>query len=80
MIPSNFDVQGRIDWDAAKTRVLSVLVQRSSKGEPGLSNADIRQITAFNRDQVVRLMKELRDENPRVDLSIKGRYSFYYYK
>ncbi len=80
MVPGNFDVQGRIDWDAAKTRVLSVLMQRSSKREAGLSNADIRQITAFNRDQVIRLMKELRDENPRVHLSKRGRYSSYYYK
>ena len=53
-----------IDWEAAKTRVLSVLKQREERGEPGLGNAKIRQITNFDRNQVVRLMIGLRPENP----------------
>lgn len=50
----------RIDWEAAKTRVLSILMERSKRGEQGLSNKEIRQITRFNRNQVTRLMSELR--------------------
>jgi ATP-dependent DNA helicase RecG len=53
----------RIDWEAAKTRVLSVLKQRAVNKEPGLTNAEIRQITLLNRDQVKRLMAELRNES-----------------
>ncbi len=52
----------RIDWEAAKTRVLSVLRQRSRRGEPGLTNSEIRAITHLNRAQAVRLMDQLRTE------------------
>lgn len=52
----------RIDWEAAKTRVLSTLAQRKKKGELGLTNSDIRRLTHFTRDQVKRLMNELKAE------------------
>jgi hypothetical protein len=39
----------RIDWEAAKTRVLSVLKLRSERKEAGLSNAEIRKITHLDR-------------------------------
>ncbi|MDD3582299.1 MAG: ATP-binding protein, partial [Desulfobacca sp.] len=38
----------RIDWEAAKTRILSVLMERARRGEPGISNAEIRQITHYD--------------------------------
>lgn len=63
----------RIDWEAAKTRVLSVLKQRAQRREPGLSNAEIRQITHLDRHQVVRLMRELRKENPEIQPPGRGR-------
>ena len=70
----------RIDWDAAKTRILSVLKQRFERGESGLSNTEIRQITHLGRYQVIRLMRELVDENPgKVELVGKGRGSRYIY-
>lgn len=69
----------RIDWEAAKTRVLSVLKHRAEHGQPGLSNAEIRQITRFDRNQVFRMMRELQGENPKVSLSGKGRYAKYEY-
>jgi ATP-dependent DNA helicase RecG len=50
----------RIDWEAAKTRVLSVLKHRAGRGEAGLSNAEIRGITHFDSRQVKRLMAELK--------------------
>jgi len=53
----------RIDWEAAKTRVLSILRQRAGRKEPGLTNAEIRKITHFDRSQVKRLMAELAKED-----------------
>jgi ATP-dependent DNA helicase RecG len=70
--PGHPDRDRRIDWEAAKTRVLSVLKQRAKRGEPGLSNADVRRITALGRSQVKRLMDELRAEAS-VRLGGKGR-------
>lgn len=60
----------RIDWEAAKTRVLSILRQRAQKNEPGLTNAEIRGITHFDRAQVKRLMAELAQEKA---ASLEGR-------
>jgi ATP-dependent DNA helicase RecG len=68
----------RIDWEAAKTRVLSVLRQRSVNDEPGLTNTEIRQITLLDRDQVKRLMAELRKEN-QVTVSKQGRNARWIY-
>jgi ATP-dependent DNA helicase RecG len=69
----------RIDWEAAKTRMLSVLKQRAKRGESGLSNSEIRQITHLTRYQVVRLMRELMEETPAVRLSGARRYARYSY-
>lgn len=57
--PGHPERDRRIDWEAAKTRVLSVLRQRTQRNEPGLSNAEIRGITHLDRAQVKRLMAEL---------------------
>ncbi len=67
----------RIDWDVAKTRVLNMLTQRAKRGEPGLTNADIREVTAYNRLQVNRLIHELETEGVR--LSGHGRGARYTY-
>ncbi|NLA38813.1 MAG: hypothetical protein GX882_05425 [Methanomicrobiales archaeon] len=40
MAPGHPDRDRRTDWEAAKTRVLSVLRQRAEHGEAGLSNAE----------------------------------------
>jgi ATP-dependent DNA helicase RecG len=60
--PGDPERDRRTDWEAAKTRVLSVLAQRAAKGEPGLSNEEARSITLLDREQIKRLMRELRDE------------------
>lgn len=52
----------RIAWEAAKTRILSVLHERARRGGPGLSNADVRAITPLGRDRAKRLLDELRQE------------------
>jgi ATP-dependent DNA helicase RecG len=67
----------RIAWEAAKTRILSVLQERARRGDPGLANEEIRQITHYDRNQVVRLMRELRTENPAISLEGAGRSAAY---
>lgn len=79
MAPGHPDRDRRIDWEAAKTRVLSVLRQRGEHGEAGLSNAEIRQITHLDRYQVVRLMKELQHEDAAVVREGIGKGSRYRY-
>lgn len=56
----------RIDWDVAKTRVLNMLKQRAKRGERGLNNAEVREVTAYDRQQVNRLIHELMAENVRL--------------
>jgi len=68
----------RIDWEAAKTRVLSVLKRRAEKGVPGLQNAEVRQISHFDRQQVNRLIHELEEEG-QVRIEGHGRGARYTY-
>lgn len=70
----------RIDWEAAKTRVLSILMERAKRGEAGLSNKEVRQVSHFDRNQVYRLMTELRMENPRIKPPGKGQSAKYVYE
>lgn len=70
----------RIDWEAAKTRVLSLLMERARRDEPGLSNQEIRRITHYDRNQVYRLMCQLREENQGVLSPGKGKHARYEYK
>ncbi len=67
----------RIGWEAAKTRILSVLMERARRGETGLSNREIRQITHYTRNQVVKLMQELRRENAQLTQAGHGAGSQY---
>jgi len=67
----------RIDWGAATTRVLSILMERTKRGEEGLSNQEIRQVTRFDRYQTIRLMKELMAGNPRIEPPGRGRHARY---
>lgn len=62
----------RINWEAAKTRVLSILMERAQRGEAGLSNKDIRQITHYSRVHVTRLMHDLRHAHPAVQSTGHG--------
>jgi len=56
----------RIDWEAAKARILSILIERARRGQMGLQNKEIRQILHFDRNQATRLMKQLREEHVQV--------------
>jgi len=63
--------RGRIDWEGTQTRVLSILKQRAEAGESGLSNADLRKFTAYDRDQVGRMMREIRKQHTEIKLVAK---------
>jgi len=75
--PAEIERDRRIDWEAAKTRVYSVLKQRFERGEPGLSNADIRKITHLDRNQVLKLMRELITEHSEIAYPGRGKYAKY---
>jgi ATP-dependent DNA helicase RecG len=75
--PGHPDRDRRIDWEAAKTRVLSVLMDRAKRAQAGLSNKEIRQITHLDRNQVFRLMSELRQEHPQISQPGRGRWARY---
>jgi len=42
--------------------ILRTLRDRREKGEPGLSNADIRQLTSLDREQVKYVMRKIRKD------------------
>lgn len=73
------EARRRIDWEAAKTRVLSILMERARQDEQGLSNKEIRQITRFDRNQAWRLMRELMRENPEIRQIGERRWARYAY-
>jgi ATP-dependent DNA helicase RecG len=73
----NSEKRRRIDWEAAKTRVLSILIERAKRGEPGISNEELRRITHFDRNQVRRLMTELREENKNLIQTGERRWTRY---
>lgn len=70
----------RIDWESAKTRVLSMLKQRAGAAQPGMSNAEIRAILKYHRNQVFKLLQELREENPQVVSTGHGAGARYQWK
>lgn len=67
----------RIDVDVAKTRVLNMLKQRQRRGQSGLSNADVREVTGYTRLQVNRLIHALEAESVR--MTGRGRGARYEY-
>jgi ATP-dependent DNA helicase RecG len=70
----------RTEWEAAKMHVLSMLRQQKNSPENYLTNTDIRKITRLNRDQVKRLMRELRDQHPQITYTGNRRSAKYYYR
>jgi len=70
----------RTEWEAAKMHVLSMLRQQKDSEERYLTNSDIRRITRLNREQVKRLMKELRAQYPQITYDGNRRSARYYYR
>jgi ATP-dependent DNA helicase RecG len=54
-------------------------MERAKRGEPGISNAEIRQITRYDRNQARRLMIELLKENQQVKQTGEKRWARYTY-
>jgi len=80
MADGKADKRRRINWEVAKTRVLSVLKDRAQRGEDGLQNAEIRHMTRYTRNQVGQLMRELATESGQVEQKGRGAGSRYYWK
>lgn len=74
------EARRRITWEAAKMRLLSILMERAERGEPGLSNKEIRQLTRFDRSQARRLMHQLMQENAHVHTEGERRWTRYVYR
>lgn len=70
----------RTEWEAAKMHVLSMLRQQKDSPDKYLTNTDIRKITRLNRDQVKRLMRELRKQHPQITYTGNRRSAKYYYR
>lgn len=67
----------RIDVDVAKTRVLNMLKARHKRGQAGMTNAEVREVTGYTRQQVNRLIHELEAESVRMNGHGRGaRYEF----
>jgi len=78
-LPGHSGRDPRLDWEAAKTRVLSLLKQRAERGESGLTNQDLRQITRLGRKDIVALMAELRAEDAHLAHPGLGRFARHVY-
>ena len=66
----------RIDLRAAELKVLDVIEDRARRRAPGLTNADVRQITGLDRHQVRRLIDKLAGTG-RVRVEGRGRGARY---
>ncbi len=76
--PGDLERDRRLDWEAAKTRVLSVIRQRASQGDEPLANADVRRITGVTRHQARRLIRELAKDG-HVEITGHGKGARYVY-
>jgi len=65
-----YDRDKRLDKESIKMRILSILKERN------LTNAEIRQMTSMDRQQVLRLMRELEADG--VQIKGSGRGAYYY--
>lgn len=63
-----YDRDKRLDKESIKMRILSILKERN------LTNAEIRQMTGMDRQQVLRLMRELETDGVRIKGSGRGAY------
>lgn len=67
---AEYDCDSMLDMEYIKIRILSLL------GERNLTNSEIRQISGLNRQQVLRLIKELEPHG--VKIRGVGRGAYYY--
>jgi ATP-dependent DNA helicase RecG len=74
------DRSRRIETEAAKTLIVSVLKQRMDGKDPFIRNEELREITQLDRYHIKEIMAELRQEVPEITLTGKGRGSKYHYR
>lgn len=75
--PGHPERDRRIDWEAAKARILSILMARSKRGEDGITNQEIRRVTHYDRHQVNRLINQLREEHSQIQIKGHGAGACY---
>lgn len=63
-----YDRDKRLDRESIKIRILSVLKERD------LTNIQIRQMTGMDRQQVLRIMRELKMDGVKIEGSGRGAY------
>jgi len=63
-----YDRDKRLDKEAIKMRILSILKERN------LTNAEVRHMTGMDRQQVLRLMRELEADGVQIKGSGRGAY------
>ena len=68
----------RVDLASAKAVVLRVIRKRAKRGDPPLTNSEVREMTLMNRQQVYRLIQVLAKEG-RVRIRGHGRGARYVY-
>ncbi len=78
--PGHSDRSRRIEVEAAKTRIVSVLKQRMNESDPFIRNEELRQITQLDRRQITEIMAELRQEIPNITMTGTRRGSKYYFR
>lgn len=78
--PGHPERDRRIDWEAAKARVLSILMERRKRKEGGVTNKEMRQVTHYNRQQVTRLINQLRNEHPQIQIEGRGAGACYFWQ
>ena len=76
--PGGRERRARTDPQTIRTKILDLLREREDEGLEPLANADLRNITGLDRQQVVRLIQKLRDEGL-VAIVGRGRGARYVY-
>jgi ATP-dependent DNA helicase RecG len=64
-------------WKGKIWIFLSILMERSKRKENGITNKEIRQITHYNRQQVTRLINQLRKEHTQIQIEGHGAGAHY---
>ncbi len=59
---------------------VSILIERSKRKENGITNKEIRQVTHYNRQQVTRLINQLRKEHTQIQIEGHGAGAHYIWR
>jgi ATP-dependent DNA helicase RecG len=65
--------------ESVKATILTELIKCANAGDGGLSNADIREMTGYDRFKVTRMMQDMKREHPEIKTEGKGRSAQFVY-